>query len=479
MPSDRRMFLGAGLGVTAALASHASGLTTSAQAASSDGPPLPANVHLEPEVRAAAAHDFGRLIHKQPRGVLRPASSADIASLMRWAKDRDVKVAARGQGHSIYGRSLTENGIVVDMSAMNAIRDVRYDRVVVDAGATWRDLLDATLAQGLTPPVLTNYLGLSVGGTIAVGGIGAMSSRHGMQTDNVIALEVVTGDGNVLSCSATANPDLFDAVRAGLGQCGIVTRATLRLVRAPERIRRFQLFYRDLPSLLADQRRMLTEGRFEQLQGAVLPDGSGGWRYQLDGAISYGSGSAPDDKAVLSGLSDERGAAVIADLSYREDTLAFGKFENLLRSKGQWSNPQPWFLTFLRGSNAERVADDILAGLKGDAVGPFGRITLYPLLTRAFHTPLVRLPKEDMFFVFNLIRIPASNDAPAAERMVADNRRLYDRIREAGGVQYPVGAFAMSPGDWEVHFGSSWPQLREAKRRYDPQHLLAPGYNVF
>jgi cytokinin dehydrogenase len=479
MPSDRRMFLGAGLGVTAALASRASGLTASAQAVSSDGPPLPANVRLEPELRAAAAHDFGRLIHKQPRGVLRPASSADIARLMRWAKSRCVKVAARGQGHSIYGRSLVGDGIVVDTSAMNAIRDIKHDHVVVDAGAVWRDLLDATLAQGLTPPVLTNYLSLSVGGTIAVGGIGATSSRHGMQTDNVIALDVVTGDGNELSCSAAANPDLFDSVRAGLSQCGIITRATLRLVHAPERIRRFQLFYRDLPSLMADQRRVLTEGRFDQLQGAVLPDGSGGWRYQLDGAIAYDSGSAPDEKAVLSGLSDERGAAVIADLTYREDAFAFGKFENLLRAKGQWFNPQPWLLTFLRGSNAERVAGDVLAGLKGDAVGPFGRITLYPLLTSAFHTPLVRLPKEDIVFVFNLIRIPASNDATAAERMVADNRRLYDRIREAGGVQYPVGAFAMSSGDWEVHFGSSWPQLREAKRRHDPGHLLAPGYNIF
>ena len=474
MPSDRRMFLSAGLGVTAALAS---GLTTSAQAV--DRPPLPGNVSLEPEVRAATARDFGRLIHRQPRGVLRPASSADIVSLMRWAKGQGVKVAARGQGHSIYGRALVEDGIVVDMSAMNAIRDIQQDRVAVDAGATWRDLLDATLALALTPPVLTNYLGLSVGGTIAVGGIGATSSRHGMQTDNVIALDVVTGEGKEVSCSATENPDLFDGTRAGLGQCSIVTRATLRLVPAPERVRRFQLFYRDLPSLAADQRRVLTEGRFDQLQGAVLPDGSGGWRYQLDGAVYHATGSAPDDKAVLSGLSDERSAAVITDLTYREDALAFGKFETLLRSKGQWSNPQPWFLTFLRGSNAERLAAGILAGLKGDAVGPFGRITFYPLFTKAFRTPLVRLPAEDIVFVFNLIRIPASNDAATAERMLAENRMLYDRIREAGGIQYPVGAFAMSSDDWTAHFGSGWPQLREAKQRYDPGHLLAPGYNLF
>ncbi|XSC48007.1 FAD-binding protein [Bradyrhizobium sp. RDT10] len=145
MPSDRRMFLG---GVTAALASHASGLATSAQAVSFDNASLPGNVSLDPDVRTAAAHDFGRLVHRQPRGVLKPASAADIASLMRWAKGQGIKVAARGQGHSIYGRALVENGIVVDMGAMNAIRDIKYDRVVVDAGASWKDLLDATLAQG-------------------------------------------------------------------------------------------------------------------------------------------------------------------------------------------------------------------------------------------------------------------------------------------------------------------------------------------
>jgi cytokinin dehydrogenase len=479
MPSDRRMFLGAGLGVTAALASHASGLAASAQAGSLESPSLPGNVSLEAEVRAAAARDFGGLIHWQPRGVLKPASNSDIASVLRWARGQGVKVAARGQGHSIYGRALVEDGIVVDMRAMNSIGDAKQDRITIDAGATWRDLLDATLAEGLTPPVLTNYLGLSVGGTIAVGGIGAASSRYGMQTDNVIALDVVTGEGNEVSCSATEHPELFDAIRAGLGQCGIVTRATLRLVRAPERVRRFQLFYRDLPALAADQRRVLMEGRFDQLQGAILPDGSGGWRYQIDGAVYHASGSAPDDKAVLSGLSDERGAAVIADLTYREDALAFGKFESLLRAKGQWSNPQPWLLTFLRGSNAERVAADILAGLNGDAVGPFGRITFYPVVTKAFRTPLLRLPAEDIVFVFNLIRIPPSNDAAAAARMVAENRTLYNRIREAGGVQYPVSACAMSPADWEIHFGLGWPRFREARRRYDPGHLLAPGYNVF
>ncbi|MCA6107444.1 FAD-binding protein [Bradyrhizobium cenepequi] len=476
MSPDRRTLLRAGFGFTAAFASGAH-MNIPAQANSNEGPQFRSALSHDEAVRAAVADDFGRIIRKQPRAVLEPAESDDIASLMRWAAERGLKVAARGQGHSTYGRSLTD-GVVVDMREFNRIGEIETDRVVVEAGATWQSVLDATLARGLTPPVLTNYLGLSVGGTIAIGGIGGTSSRCGMQADHVLELSVVTSDGRELTCSAAENSDLFDAVRAGLGQCGIITRASLRLVRAPERVRRYQLFYRGLASLTADQRRMLAARRFDQLQGAVLPDGNGGWRYQLDGATFYNRDATPDESTALAGLSDDRSKAVITDLTYREDALAFAKFENLLRSKGQWSIPQPWLFTFLRGSNAEQVAREIIELSNAD-IGPFGRITYYPMQTDAFRAPLIQLPGESIVFSFNVVRIPSDTDAASIARMVAANRALHDRIRKAGGVLYPVSAFPMSPDDWREHFGPRWPLLRDARRRYDPHNLLTPGYNLF
>jgi cytokinin dehydrogenase len=72
---------------------------------------------------------------------------------------------------------------------------------------------DAPLRR-LTPPVLADYLRLSVGGTLTVGGVGAMTARHGLQADNVLELDVVTGRGDLLTCSPERHPDLFDAVRA-------------------------------------------------------------------------------------------------------------------------------------------------------------------------------------------------------------------------------------------------------------------------
>ena len=133
----------------------------------------------------------------------------------------------------------------------------------------------------------------------------------------------------------------------------------------------------------------------------------------------------------------------------------------------------------LRGTSAEQIAGEIRDGLTREHIGPFGRIACYPMLTRAFRTPMVRLPDESVVFPFNLIRIPAANDVAEMARMVAQNRALHDRIRNAGGTQYPVGAFPMSRDDWKDHFGSKWPLLREAKRRCDPNNVLTPGYNVF
>lgn len=470
MKTDRRSLLGASARVVAAMACS----TIPAKQVSA-GEQIE-NLVAGDAVRAAAATDFGRILRKQPRAVFRPASSSSIATFMSWAARNNVKVAARGQGHSTYGRAMAEDGIVIDMTAMSAIGAVQEDQVTVEAGATWASVLNETLARGLTPPVLTNYLGLSVGGTLAVGGIGATSARYGMQTDQVTEVEVVTGEGLRLICSEKSNPELFNATRAGLGKCGIITRATLRLVRAPDRVRRYQLFYNDLASMTADQGRALRENRFDQLQGAVLPNRSGGWRYQIEAAVHYDEKAAPDDKAVLSGLSDNRNAAVIADLTFHQDALAFAKLEASLRGNGQWFNPKPWLLAFLGNSNAEQFARELLSSLTIADVGPLGRVTYYPMHTKAVRTPLVRLPDEDVACVLNVIRMPAVSDPATTARLIADNASLYYRIRGLGGTQYPVGAFPMSLDDWKAHFGPGWQTFQDARERHDPKNLLTPGY---
>jgi cytokinin dehydrogenase len=154
-------------------------------------PPLDGELRFDKTSRIAAADDFGHIVHRTPKGVLLPGSDQDVAATIRWAGGLGRKIAPQGQSHSVYGRAQVRAGIVIDMTQLRTVHDVQHDRVVVDAGAKWSEVLAATLPQGFSPPVLTDYLELSVGGTLVVGGIGGTTSQYGMQSDNV--LELVAG----------------------------------------------------------------------------------------------------------------------------------------------------------------------------------------------------------------------------------------------------------------------------------------------
>jgi FAD/FMN-containing dehydrogenase len=138
-------------------------------------PPLDGELRFDTASRDAAGVDFGHVVTRRPTGVLQAGSRDDLAATIRWARSRGWRFAARGQGHSTFGRPQARRGIVADMSRLRRNGPVADDRVVVEAGAKWSELLTETLAHGRTPAVLTDYLELSVGGKLAVGGVGATS----------------------------------------------------------------------------------------------------------------------------------------------------------------------------------------------------------------------------------------------------------------------------------------------------------------
>ena len=173
---------------------------------------------LDDASRAAAADDFGHLVHQQPFAVLRPGSVTDVVKLVQFARRNDIKVAARGQAHSTQGQAQVEAGVVVDMATLTTVHEINTTNVLVDGGTRWLDLLTQTIPQGLTPPTLVDFLELTVGGTLSLGGIGSQAFRFGPQVDNVLELQVVTGKGELVTCSATHNSELFEAVHSGLGQ---------------------------------------------------------------------------------------------------------------------------------------------------------------------------------------------------------------------------------------------------------------------
>jgi len=437
-------------------------------------------VRYDTAARTAAADDFGHLVHRTPRLVMLPRSADDVAATIREAGSLGTQVAAQGRRHSVWGRSQVQDGVVIDMSSLAGIRSVEADHVIVDAGATWRDVLAATLPAGLTPPVLPEYLGLSVGGTLAVGGVGGTTSMFGMVSDTVAELDVVTGRGEKVICSPARNADLFDMVRAGLGQVGVITRATLRCVAADEVVRQFLLCYPTLAAMLNDARLLARDGRFDVVKGAILPAAVGGWTFQLDVATSF-TGPAPDDGVLLAGLSDDPALRQPASMAYLDYLGRLAGLEEALRADGRWAFPHPWLTTFVGDSAVEPVVSAELDRLDAPAdLGRFGQVVLSPVRTQAVTSPLVRLPPEPLCHAFNLIRLPTTDDSGASEQLVDANRSIYHRVRDAGGTLYPASAaIPLSPAEWRDHFGPVFGSLREAKERFDPDVLLTPGYEVF
>ena len=439
-----------------------------------DLPRLEGRVRRDEAALSGAADDFGHLVRHRPLAVLEPASVNDVAAMVRYCREHRLPVAARGQGHATGGQAQVAGGLVIDMGTLRGI-DVRDGHAVVQAGALWSDLLRATLPAGLTPPVLTDYLELSVGGTLSAGGLGGTSHRYGAQVDNVIELEVVTGTGERTVCSPARHADLFHAVLAGLGQCAIITSATVRLLPAPTSARRHQLFYPSLTALTADQRRVVREERFDYVEGQVqaVPDG---WLYVLE-AVAF-DGTPADDAAVLGGLSYTRGSEEAGDLTYFDFLNRLAESVDLLRSIGEWARPHPWLNLFLPGTGTDSLVASIVEDLTPADIGLSGVILLYPIPRRRLRAPLLRVPDEELVFLLTLLRTASPGAADPAV-MVEANRTLHRRVQAAGGLRYPVGSVPATHADWRRHFGPWWPRLAAAKRAYDPAGLLAPGQGVF
>jgi cytokinin dehydrogenase len=434
-----------------------------------DLPQLDGELSFDPTVRAEYANDYGRIVHEQPLAVLKPRSMRDIASIVTFARRFGLKIAARGQGHQPFGQAQVSGGIVVDMRSLQQVHTFTADSVEVDAGASWRTLLQATLSYGLAPPVLTKYLGLTVGGTLSIGGVGVSSLRHGAQVDQTLALQVVTGGGDVVVCSADERRDLFEAALAGQGQCAIITRATLRLERAPAKVREYLLHYPDLQTLIDDCTRVTQEGRFDGAVALMMAT-NGNWSYVLTPIRHFTPPEAPDDATLLAGLRFVRGSEQIRDVGYFEylDEMPPLDFTQSHADLGLLMplSAAPKFV----GKALPRLTPDDLGGVQG--------VRLFSWKRAAFTRPLFRLPDEQLVSYAALLRSPTS-DSQALARTLVGNRTLYEDSRAGGGVLYPFAAIELTQEDWRRHYGAQWHGLAKAKRRYDPDAVLASGPQLY
>ncbi|EWC64520.1 Cytokinin oxidase [Actinokineospora spheciospongiae] len=373
-------------------------------------------------VFARAADDFGHRIHDIPEAVFTPTDEHEVTEAVREAHQLGLPLLARGQGHSTAGQAQVEGGFILDMEKMSQVRDVDGNSMVVEAGATWYTVLDTALSVGMTPPVLTDYLGLSVGGTLSVGGIGGASHKYGAQTDNVTALDAVTPDADLVTCSPQRNSAVFDSIRAGRGRHGVITTAVLPLTPTPDTIRRHVLHYTSLTAFLADQRRAMTLPDADYLEGQAKWTGNG-WRYELE-FVQY-PGKATDAPADLTSLSfDDR---EYEELDYNAFATRLRDGERRMREIGDWLCPHPWVNYFLPESTTDTIIHRILDTTTLDQIGERGTVLTYPFTRHRMRTPAMQLPTSAVFHLFALLRtaVPA---APVSGTDMIEINHTLDRV---------------------------------------------------
>ncbi len=459
------------------------------------GAALGERLTFDPEVRARYRTDFGRLVDRMPGAVALCASAEEVADVVRHCRELRIPIAPRGQGHTQTGQSTTDGGVVLDTAAMCRIHaiDEEAGTATCDAGVVWRDLVVAATDKGLVPPVLTNNLGVTIGGTLSMAGLGVASFRYGTQADNALELEVVTGTGEIVTCSREKNRDLFDAVRCSLGQFGIITRATIRLRRCRPRVRMYTLVYDRLEAFMEDALRVMDPARpdFSSLGGICSPaplgfrtigeglelnvgvQGFAHWVFPMFLTAEFAPGEEPDDAALLAGFRFHRHAHT-DDVSQLHFCRRMEPMFELWKRSGYWEHPHPWMETILPWEGSREYIESVLANLPPGALGAGGHVLLWPSRTDCSDVPLFMHPRGEAVLGWGILgAVPREYLTEGLAKLdMASELSIY-----YGAKRYLSGFISFdTPERWAAHFGDRWPEVQAAKKRWDPDGILAPGF---
>ena len=163
------------------------------------------------------------LIDRRPGLIARCRTVPDVADAVTMGREQAAEISVRGGGHSVAGLAVTDGGLMIDLAPMKGIRVDRRRRTVwAQGGVTWNEFNRAAACHGLATTggivSTTGIAGLTLGG-----GEGWLMGKYGLTIDNLLAAEVVTAAGEVVTASDEENQDLFWALRGGGGNFGVVT----------------------------------------------------------------------------------------------------------------------------------------------------------------------------------------------------------------------------------------------------------------
>ena len=414
------------------------------------------------------------LIDRRPKLIVRCRTANDVVEALAFARRAELEVSIRGGGHNVAGRAVTDGGVMIDLAEMKGI-SIDPERAIATAegGVLWAELNDAAAAHGLA---VTGgaVSGTGVAGYTLGGGLGWLMAKFGLAADNLLAVELVTAEGDVLHVDAASHPDLFWALRGGGGNFGVATSFTFGLHAvstivggliahpidaAPELLR----FYRDAVVSASDD--------LTVFGGLVhAPDGSG---TKLAALVVFHAGDADEAERDLEPFKTW-GSPLVVEVG----PMPYPAMNTILDAGYPPGSFNYWLSSFTRGLTDELI--DTAVQRFADVPSPMTSV-----LFEHFHGAVTRVAPTDTAVPhrdegWNLLIPSVWTNARESDMNIAWTRDTYAAMQPhfAGGRWLNYLGDDQAETAIRAAYGRNYERLREIKRRYDPENVFHLNHNI-
>jgi hypothetical protein len=410
-------------------------------------------------------------INKHPGLIARCSGTADVIEAVKFARSNDLLVAVRSGGHNVAGRALCDDGIVIDLSQMKGIFVDRSPQTVrVQPGATLGDVDRETHLYGLAVPAgvisRTGIAGLTLGG-----GVGWLVRKYGLTCDNLLACEVVTADGDLMTANEETNADLFWGLRGGGGNFGVVTSFLYRAYPVSVVLGGLIVFPREQAGTVLRQHRGFMASAPEELTAyaglITTPDGA-----PAVGIIACYCGDTAEGERVLKPVRSF-GTSLLDAIQ----PMPFPAMQCLLDPVFPFGTYNYWKSSFLRELSDDAI--DLIVDHANRAQSPMSSIVI------EFYGGAAGRPGHpDNAFAqrqaeFNVGIMAQWTDPADTERNVSWTRATTDALKP-----YASGGYLLNFIDEEsvdtvrAAFGGSYQRLSALKAKFDPTNFFRLNQNV-
>ena len=414
---------------------------------------------------------FNGMIDRRPSVILRCSGVADVVQGVRFARLLDWPLSIRGGGHGVAGNAVCDGGLMLDLSGMKGMRvDPGRRTAQAQTGLLLGEFDHETQAFGLATTLgvvsLTGIAGLTLGG-----GLGWLNGKYGLACDNVLAADVVTADGELITASAAEHEDLYWALRGGGGNFGVVTTLTYQLhpvttVLAgglsfpPEQAHDALRFFHEFASEAPDELSM---------DGSVARDPAGGCTVSI--SVCY-CGPLDEGERVLRPLRNfgRPASGGIVPLPYQ--ALQCGPDARFPRGRQHY-----WKSSYLRDLSDEAI--DVLLEFAATIPSPYTGIGLQQMTGVASRvdpraTAFAHRDRQYDFLILSQWEDPADS-----ERNIDWTRRLFEAMRP----HLKEAVYVNNLGDQEhdrvrAAYGVNYDRLAAVKARYDPDNAFRLNHNI-